>query len=135
MTFATAPRLVGPATSHFFFTHLLCRKQTCFLSLFQIGLASRTSRSQYFASNFVLITTLLNLAHTSTDASAMAAPIAALTPELPPTHGGQLLRDFVAAFDCVQEQLQKGGTQAVVPLTDISLLGSEGVGILKKHLE
>ncbi|KAK5114241.1 hypothetical protein LTR85_010306 [Meristemomyces frigidus] len=65
----------------------------------------------------------------------MAAQIAALNPKLPPTHAGQLLRDFVDAFDSVQEQLRKGTTQAVVPLTKINLLGTEGVAILKKHLE
>jgi len=46
-----------------------------------------------------------------------------------------LLRDFVDAFDSVQGQLRKGTTAAVVPLTKISLLGAEGVAILKKHLE
>lgn len=65
----------------------------------------------------------------------MASTIAALNPKLPPTHAGQLLRDFVDAFDNVQEQLRKGATKAVVPLTKISLLGTEGVAILKKHLE
>ncbi|KAK4540632.1 hypothetical protein LTR36_009063 [Oleoguttula mirabilis] len=65
----------------------------------------------------------------------MAAQFAALNPKLPPTHAGQLLRDFIDAFDSVQEQLKKGTTPAVVPLTKISLLGTEGVAILKKHLE
>lgn len=55
--------------------------------------------------------------------------------QLPPTHAGQLLRDFVDAFDSVQEQLKTGTTPAIVPLTKISLLGTEGVAILKKHLE
>ena len=65
----------------------------------------------------------------------MVASFAPLNEKLPPTHAGQLLRDFVDAFDSVQEQLRQGTAQAVVPLTKISLLGTEGVAILKKHLE
>ncbi|RMY22330.1 hypothetical protein D0867_02795 [Hortaea werneckii] len=53
----------------------------------------------------------------------------------PSISGGQLLRGFVDAFDSVQAQLKSGITQAVVPLTQINLLGPEGAGILKKHLE
>ncbi|KAK5136179.1 hypothetical protein LTR08_004016 [Meristemomyces frigidus] len=64
----------------------------------------------------------------------MAAPLAALNAKLP-THAGQLLQDFVDAFDSVQEQLRQGTAQAVVPLTKITLLGTEGVAILKRHLE
>lgn len=55
-------------------------------------------------------------------------------PALLPSSVGQVLTDFVAAFDNVQSQL-KGANQAVVPLTDISTLGTDGISILKKHLE
>ncbi|KAI7382124.1 hypothetical protein KC336_g18696 [Hortaea werneckii] len=53
----------------------------------------------------------------------------------PSISGGQILQGFVDAFDSVQAQLKSGITQAVVPLTQINLLGPEGAGILKKHLE
>ncbi|TKA65977.1 hypothetical protein B0A55_10879, partial [Friedmanniomyces simplex] len=65
----------------------------------------------------------------------MATQVAAAQQGLSPTLTGQLLRDFVEAFDSVQRQLRDGNVQPIVPLTKISSLGAEGVGILKKHLE
>ncbi|RMY65893.1 hypothetical protein D0863_08815 [Hortaea werneckii] len=65
----------------------------------------------------------------------MADSTAAPCENSPSISGGQLLRGFVDAFDSVQAQLKSGITQAVVPLTQINLLGPEGAGILKKHLE
>ncbi|KAK0990279.1 hypothetical protein LTR91_008942 [Friedmanniomyces endolithicus] len=65
----------------------------------------------------------------------MATQVAAAQQGLSPSLTGQLLRDFVEAFDSIQKQLSDGSVQPIVPLTKIASLGSEGVGILKKHLE
>jgi len=65
----------------------------------------------------------------------MATQVAAAQQGLSPSLTGQLLRDFVEAFDSIQKQLSDGSVHPIVPLTKIASLGSEGVGILKKHLE
>jgi hypothetical protein len=66
--------------------------------------------------------------------AAQISPIATLR-QPPPSHTIQLLQDYVEAFDSVQKQLSNGNQHPTVPLSKISLLGSEGVRLLKSHIE
>lgn len=49
--------------------------------------------------------------------------------------GFTVLNGFLDAFEHVQKQLRDGILQPALPLTKVAILGSDGIFMLKKHLQ
>nr|QEJ80709.1 putative MAT1-2-1 protein [Teratosphaeria gauchensis] len=56
-------------------------------------------------------------------------------PNLPSASAGQLLGSYAEAFEGIKEQLRNGVGLPVIPLTKITILGADGIEVLKRHIE